>query len=124
MCVMCWRSSTERQLTHVLHCIASTALQALVRSALSTCNSGAQAEALNVQDVLAGGNLVYSAPTSAGKSAVAEVLMLRRLILKKRPALLVLPFVSLCAEKVAHLERLLAPLNKCGLPDTLPVVSA
>ena len=87
-------------------------------------HSGAQAEALNVQDVLAGGNLVYSAPTSAGKSAVAEVLMLRRLILKKRPALLVLPFVSLCAEKVAHLEHLLAPLNKCGPPDTLPAASA
>ncbi|KAK9836945.1 hypothetical protein WJX81_001769 [Elliptochloris bilobata] len=71
-----------------------------------------QAEALNVAGVLAGGNLVYSAPTSAGKSAVAEVLMLRRVIHTKRPALLVLPFVSLCSEKVAHLERLLAPLNR------------
>ena len=77
-----------------------------------------------MKDVLAGGNLVYSAPTSAGKSAVAEVLMLRRLILTKRPALLVLPFVSLCAEKVAHLERLLAPINKCGPPCKLPAVSA
>ncbi len=73
--------------------------------------------------VLAGRNLVYSAPTSAGKSAVAEVLLLRRLLAARRPALLALPFVSLCAEKVAHLERLLAPLHKRGpLALTLPVL--
>lgn len=64
--------------------------------------------------VLQGRNLVYSAPTSAGKSAVSEILMIRRLIQSRRPALLVLPFVSLCAEKVAHLEPLLAPLDKCA----------
>lgn len=38
-----------------------------------------QAEALNQPGVLSGKNLVFTAPTSAGKSAVAEVLMLRRL---------------------------------------------
>lgn len=40
-----------------------------------------QAEALQQPGVLDGGNLVFTAPTSAGKSAVAEVLMLRRLVL-------------------------------------------
>jgi DNA polymerase theta len=62
--------------------------------------------------VLSGGNLVYCAPTSGGKSAVAEVLMLRRLITTGRTAMLVMPFVTLCAEKSAHLERLLKPLEK------------
>lgn len=37
---------------------------------------------------------------SAGKSFVAEVLMLRRVITTGKMALLVLPYVSICAEKV------------------------
>ncbi len=76
----------------------------------------AQAEALNQPGVLKGRSLVFSAPTSAGKSAVAEVLMLRRLCEPRtadKIALLVLPFVSLCQEKEAHLARLLKPLEKC-----------
>jgi DNA polymerase theta len=75
----------------------------------------AQAEALNQPGVLKGRSLVFSAPTSAGKSAVAEVLMLRRLCEPRtadKVALLVLPFVSLCQEKETHLERLLKPLDK------------
>jgi hypothetical protein len=74
-----------------------------------------QAEALNQPGVLKGRSLVFAAPTSAGKSAVAEVLMLRRLCDRRmadRVALLVLPFVSLCQEKEAHLERLIKPLEK------------
>ena len=58
-------------------------------------------------------NLVFSAPTSAGKTLVAEVLMLRRLASDPgRKALLVLPLVALCREKAARLAPLLAPLNK------------
>ncbi|KFM26454.1 DNA polymerase theta [Auxenochlorella protothecoides] len=71
-----------------------------------------QAEALALPGVLQGGNFVYSAPTSGGKSLVADVLMLRSIIASGRPAMLVLPFVSLCAEKAAHYQRLLAPLKK------------
>ncbi|DBA82952.1 TPA: hypothetical protein ACH3X1_006731 [Trebouxia sp. C0004] len=71
-----------------------------------------QAQCLMQPGVLSGGNLVYCAPTSGGKSAVAEILMLRRLITTGRTAMLVMPFVTLCAEKSAHLERLLKPLEK------------
>ena len=46
---------------------------------------------------------MYCAPTSGGKSFVAEVLLLRRMILTGRPGMLVLPYVSLCVEKSAHL---------------------
>jgi replicative superfamily II helicase len=48
--------------------------------------------------------LVYCAPTSGGKSLVAEVLMLRRILTTNRPAMLVLPFVSICSEKSEHLR--------------------
>ncbi len=47
-----------------------------------------------------GGNLVYCAPTSGGKSLVAEVCMLRAAASTRKPTLLVLPFRALCEEKV------------------------
>lgn len=64
--------------------------------------------------VMAGArNLVFCAPTSGGKTLVAEVLMLRRLAQDPdRKALLVLPYVSLCREKSARLRPLLEPLGK------------
>ena len=75
-----------------------------------------QAECLNKDGVLSGRNLVFSAPTSAGKSAVAQVLMLRRRMMSGSgtAALLVLPYNALCHENQAKLERLFAPLDLCG----------
>ncbi|KAG0498218.1 hypothetical protein HPP92_002909 [Vanilla planifolia] len=71
-----------------------------------------QVECLLVDGVLERRNLVYCASTSAGKSFVAEILMLRRVINTRKMALLVLPYVSICAEKAEHLEQLLGPLGK------------
>ncbi|KAL2974874.1 hypothetical protein AAZX31_14G127200 [Glycine max] len=71
-----------------------------------------QVDCLRVDGVLQRRNLVYCASTSAGKSFVAEILMLRRVIITGKMALLVLPYVSICAEKAEHLERLLDPLGK------------
>ncbi|XP_020246250.1 helicase and polymerase-containing protein TEBICHI isoform X2 [Asparagus officinalis] len=71
-----------------------------------------QVDCLLVDGVLEKRNLVYSASTSAGKSFVAEILMLRRVISTEKMALLVLPYVSICAEKAEHLEVLLEPLGK------------
>ncbi|KAL2318229.1 hypothetical protein Fmac_032105 [Flemingia macrophylla] len=71
-----------------------------------------QVDCLQVNGVLHRRNLVYCASTSAGKSFVAEILMLRRVIVTGKMALLVLPYVSICAEKAEHLERLLEPLGK------------
>ncbi|XP_073390265.1 helicase and polymerase-containing protein TEBICHI isoform X3 [Physcomitrium patens] len=71
-----------------------------------------QVECLQVDGVLDGRSLVYCASTSAGKSLVAEVLMLRRILSTGKKALLVLPYVALCSEKADHLDAILEPLGK------------
>lgn len=70
-----------------------------------------QVDCLRTDGVMQNRNLVYCASTSAGKSFVAEILMLRRVISTGKVALLVLPYVSICAEKAEHLEVLLEPLG-------------
>ncbi|XP_039143908.1 LOW QUALITY PROTEIN: helicase and polymerase-containing protein TEBICHI-like [Dioscorea cayenensis subsp. rotundata] len=71
-----------------------------------------QVDCLTVDGVLERRNLVYCASTSAGKSFVAEILMLRRVVLTGKIAILVLPYVSICVEKAEHLELVLEPLGK------------
>ena len=56
-------------------------------------------------------NLVYSAPTGAGKSLVADVLMLRR-VLERKKAMLVLPYVALVQEKLKWLRRAVEGVTK------------
>uniref|UniRef100_G3PUF7 DNA polymerase theta n=1 Tax=Gasterosteus aculeatus TaxID=69293 RepID=G3PUF7_GASAC len=63
-----------------------------------------QAQCLAVGQALQGGNLVYSAPTSAGKTLVSELLMLKRVLETKRKALFILPFVSVAKEKMHYLR--------------------
>ena len=55
-----------------------------------------QVQCLSNPRVLSGEkNLLYFAPTSAGKSLVAELLMLRSILKDKRRCLYVLPFVAI-----------------------------
>lgn len=67
-----------------------------------------QTDCLSLPGVLDGSsNLLYSAPTSGGKSLVADVLLMRRF--RERPgsiAMVVLPFVALCEERADSFERL------------------
>ncbi|XP_064500551.1 DNA polymerase theta isoform X2 [Pseudopipra pipra] len=65
-----------------------------------------QAECLMLGKVLEGRNLVYSAPTSAGKTLVAELLILKRVLETRKKALLILPFVSVAKEKKCYLQSL------------------
>ncbi|XP_038201958.1 DNA polymerase theta isoform X2 [Arvicola amphibius] len=65
-----------------------------------------QAECLLLGQVLEGKNLVYSAPTSAGKTLVAELLILKRVLETRKKALFILPFVSVAKEKKCYLQSL------------------
>lgn len=61
-------------------------------------------------------NLVYSAPTGGGKSLVADVLMLKRVLEDPdSKALLVLPYVALVQEKVRWLRNIVQGISREAL---------
>lgn len=60
---------------------------------------------------------VYTAPTGGGKSLVADVLLLKRIIENPgRKALLVLPYVALVQEKLKWMRRIVQDVEK-NIPD-------
>lgn len=77
-----------------------------------------QASCLLARGLLTGErHLVYTAPTGGGKSLVADVLMLKRIIENpSRKAILVLPYVALVQEKLKWLRRVVHDVEKY-VPD-------
>ena len=58
-------------------------------------------------------NLVYTAPTGGGKSLVADVLMLKKVVEgSAKKAILVLPYVALVQEKLKWLRKLVEGVEK------------
>lgn len=66
-----------------------------------------QAECLCRGRVLFGQNLVYSAPTSAGKTLVADFLVLKQVFESRKKALIIEPFIALAREKSTSLKSML-----------------
>ncbi|KAJ6156631.1 Helicase C-terminal [Penicillium chrysogenum] len=77
-----------------------------------------QASCLLARGLLSGErHLVYTAPTGGGKSPVADVLLLKRIIENPgRKALLVLPYVALVQEKLKWMRRIVQDVEK-NIPD-------
>lgn len=72
-----------------------------------------QVECLQRPAVLEGRtNLVFCAPTSGGKSLVAELLLVRSVLVHRRRTLYVVPYISIVQEKTQYLQDWLAPILK------------
>eukprot|EP01033_Poteriospumella_lacustris_P014634 gene14634-10464_t len=83
-----------------------------------------QAECLMSTNVLRGDNLLYCAPTSGGKTIVAELILLKTALVLKQQVILVLPYVSLVLEKENYLKKLVTGFNRSnGLLDRVRVRS-
>ena len=88
--------------------LAPAAIAGLARCGLRDMYAW-QGACLQLPGVLAGErNLVFTAPTSAGKSLVADVLVLRCVLGERRKALVVVPYVSIVQERTRFFEECLA----------------
>ncbi|XP_055534466.1 DNA polymerase theta [Wyeomyia smithii] len=63
----------------------------------------------NAKVILESANLVYSAPTSGGKTIVSEFLVAKTVVERRKKVLVILPFVAVAREKMFYLQEILSP---------------
>jgi DNA polymerase theta len=71
-----------------------------------------QVQCLMTTGVLSNQNLVYCAPTGGGKTLIAEFAILKAVLVTRKRAIFVLPFVSLVLEKERYFKKLLIRINR------------
>uniref|UniRef100_A0A1I8EZV3 Type III restriction enzyme n=1 Tax=Wuchereria bancrofti TaxID=6293 RepID=A0A1I8EZV3_WUCBA len=72
-----------------------------------------QNQCLNDEHLISGKNMILSMATGAGKTLVAEIVMLRELINRRRSCILVVPYVAIAQEKVYSLSLFEDKFNIC-----------
>lgn len=71
-----------------------------------------QIDCIYSTNVLQGENLVYCAPTSGGKTLVAELIIFKTVLTLRKQALFVLPYVSLVLEKEKYFKSMVRSFNR------------
>ncbi|KAM3724296.1 Helicase POLQ-like [Dirofilaria immitis] len=72
-----------------------------------------QKQCLNDKNLINGTNMIVSMATGAGKTLIAEIMMLREVIVRRRNCILIVPYIAIAQEKVYSLSFLENKLNVC-----------